>query len=98
MAAAPPVETSAWERWWYETGGVAGSEARPGTLRSMPASDRLALEMACHEETERRALEGDLHSLESAWREAEEIAAIADSLALPPRVEEWLARNRPDQP
>lgn len=40
----------------------------------------LALEMASHEEGERRALEGELHLLESAWREAEEIAAIADGL------------------
>ena len=44
---------------------------------------RLALEMASHEDTERRALEGELHLLESAWREAEEIAAIADGLLLP---------------
>jgi hypothetical protein len=40
----------------------------------------LALEMALHEETERRALQGELVLLESAWREAEEIAAIADAL------------------
>ncbi|HEV8214332.1 MAG TPA: hypothetical protein VGP95_00815, partial [Gemmatimonadaceae bacterium] len=44
---------------------------------------RLALEMASHEENERRALEGELHLLESAWRDAEEIAAIADGLLLP---------------
>jgi hypothetical protein len=42
--------------------------------------DALALEMALHEESERAALEGELTALESAWREAEEIAAIADSL------------------
>jgi hypothetical protein len=40
----------------------------------------LALEMALHEESERRALEGDLAELEAAWRAAEEIAAIADAL------------------
>jgi len=48
----------------------------------------LALEMALHEEQERRALEGELSALEAAWRDAEEIAAIADRLAtdavLPP--------------
>ena len=44
---------------------------------------RLALEMASHEESERRALEGELHLLEAAWRDAEEIAAIADGLLLP---------------
>jgi hypothetical protein len=40
----------------------------------------LALEMALNEASERRALEGELAALEAAWREAEEIAAIADSL------------------
>jgi hypothetical protein len=40
----------------------------------------LALEMALHEESERRALEGDLAELEAAWRHAEEIAGIADRL------------------
>ena len=45
----------------------------------------LALEMALHEETERRALDGELAMLEAMWREAEEIAAIADRLPdLPP--------------
>jgi hypothetical protein len=60
----------------------------------MPAADRLAPEMACHEEAERRALEGELKALEAAWREAEEIAGIADSLALPPGVNEVLARHQ----
>lgn len=40
----------------------------------------LALEMALHEESERRAMEGDLAELYAAWREAEEIAEIADRL------------------
>ena len=40
----------------------------------------LALEMALHEESERRALQGELAGLEAAWKEAEEIAKIADSL------------------
>jgi hypothetical protein len=44
----------------------------------------LALEMALHEESERRALEGELTLLEAAWRNAEEIAGIADRLALAP--------------
>jgi hypothetical protein len=51
--------------------------------RTAPASgELLALEMALHEEEERRALEGELTVLEAAWREAEEIAAIADRLAV----------------
>jgi hypothetical protein len=52
-------------------------------LFSVPAPRRLALEMALHEEAERRALQGELAELERAWREAEEIAAIADDLLLP---------------
>ena len=49
-------------------------------LANLPHEVRLALEMASHEETERRALEGELALLEDAWQEAEEIAAISDDL------------------
>jgi hypothetical protein len=51
--------------------------------RALVPEGALALEMALHEEQERRAMEGELTLLESAWREAEEIAAIADRLAAP---------------
>jgi len=46
--------------------------------------EALAFEMALHEEAERRALEGELAQLEAAWREAEEIADIADRLPSDP--------------
>jgi hypothetical protein len=49
-------------------------------LSLLPKEVRLAMEMATHEDSERRALEGELSLLEEAWREAEEIAAIADDL------------------
>lgn len=49
-------------------------------LPRLSRTDALALEMALQEEAERRALEGELAALEAAWREAEEIARIADSL------------------
>lgn len=52
---------------------------------------RLALEMASHEESERRAMEGELNILEQAWREAEEIAAISDDMFLPIGVTDTLA-------
>lgn len=55
---------------------------------------RLAFEMALHEEAERRAMEGELGELERAWREAEEIAAIADDLLVPVGVGETLERLR----
>ncbi len=45
---------------------------------------RLALEMALHDQQERRALEGELTLLEAAWKEAEALAAIADGLAFGP--------------
>ncbi|MHB1310808.1 MAG: hypothetical protein ACYC3L_02235 [Gemmatimonadaceae bacterium] len=40
----------------------------------------LALEMALQEQRERELLAGELLDLENAWREAEELARIADSL------------------
>lgn len=58
---------------------------------------RLALEMALHEEQERRALQGELLALEQAWREAEDIAKIADNLLVPESDEEWLRKQREAQ-
>ena len=52
----------------------------PGVLHAMPAHVRLALEMALHEDRERRAMEGELALLQRAWRDAEEIAKIADNM------------------
>lgn len=59
--------------------GAIGSEPRTA-LPKLPLVDRLALEMAADEDVERRAMQGELAELEAAWREAEEIAAIADNL------------------
>jgi hypothetical protein len=47
----------------------------------------LGIEMAVNEENERRALEDELALLELAWKDAEEIAAIADQLVIPPGVQ-----------
>lgn len=57
-------------------------------------ADWLALEMALHEESERAASLGDLATLELAWREADELAQIADNLLLPARVIERLQQWR----
>jgi hypothetical protein len=43
--------------------------------------------MAVHEEAEHLALDGELRALETAWRDAEEIAAIADGLFVPETVQ-----------
>ncbi len=64
-----------------------------GHIREMKRPTRLALEMALHEEQERRALEGELWILERAWREAEEIAAISDNLLLPADAEAFFHRH-----
>jgi len=54
----------------------------------LSSTERLALEMAVHEETERRVLEGELTVLEQAWRDAEEIARICDEELTPPKLYE----------
>ena len=59
------------------------TKARGLVIGELPTEVRLALEMAAHEETERRALDGELALLEEAWRDAEEVAAIADDMFLP---------------
>lgn len=56
-------------------------------LFALPGPQRLALEMALHEEAERAALAGELEQLEQAWRDAEEIAAISDTLLVPDSVD-----------
>ena len=56
----------------------------------MPKPTKPALEMALHEEQERRALEGELRMLEQAWKEAEEIAEISDNLFLPEGAGEFI--------
>lgn len=49
-------------------------------LLGLTQTERLALEIAVHEDAERNMIRTELVSLESAWREAEEIAAISDGL------------------
>jgi len=70
------------------------SPDRKITLKSLPVSVRLALEMSAHEASERRALEGELHLLQAEWKSAEEIAGIADDMFLPASVDEDLRRLR----
>ena len=76
------------------TGAGAQKQFDSGGLFRMPGPHRLALEMALHEEAERRAVEGELAELERAWRDAEEIAGIADSLLLPESVDASMDKIR----
>ena len=74
---------------------VLGYETHyPGALSTLQPRYRLALEMALHEESERRAMDGELAALEAQWREAEEIAHIADALVVLPSVEARLEKLR----
>jgi hypothetical protein len=65
-------------RSFWSRGGTGSEES--ALLHRIGDVDRLALEMAANEDAERVALEGELDELRDAWREAEEVAAIADRL------------------
>ncbi len=67
-----------------------------GKLSKIPAEIRLALEMVSHEDSERRALEGELYLLEEAWKDAEEIAGISDDLFLPEEISTRLGELKRD--
>ncbi len=63
-------------------------------LSSFDAPTRLALEMVANEASERRYLEGELKLLERQWRQAEELAAVADSLTVDEDAEAAFAKRR----
>jgi hypothetical protein len=93
-------------------GRVAGAAGRGRRRRShraqinaseafidrIPGPMLLAMEMAAHEDVERRAMEGELAILEAAWRQAEEIAAISDNLLTPANVDEEFRRLSAAEP
>ena len=84
------------ERFLMHTAEIDGYHDKrqvPGYINKMPKPTKLALEMALHEEQERRALEGELWQLERAWREAEEIAEISDNLFLPEGTEDFIREH-----
>jgi hypothetical protein len=80
------------------TGGFGnwkpGKDGKSLQLATMKVPHRLAVEMMLHEDRERAAMAGELKLLERQWREAEELAAIADTLALPESSDEDLGRLR----
>ncbi|HSJ14520.1 MAG TPA: hypothetical protein VK939_08895 [Longimicrobiales bacterium] len=93
QAAVREIERSSQPQRYLHDVALRNSAAPQG-ITALPATVRLALEMAAHEETERRALEGELAELERAWQDAEEIAAISDSLLLPGSVRRAFDRLR----
>lgn len=93
QAFTPPTVKRG-RRWDRGSNRSYFSEIPKNGLLALSRAHALALEMALHEEAERRAIEGELDELERAWREAEEIAGIADSLLLPESVDESMERIR----
>lgn len=81
--------------WSRTRSAIPDSEGR--LFRHLPRQTLLALEMATHEESERRALEGELALLEDAWRAAEEIAAISDDMFVSDDTRERLAVLKRDE-
>jgi hypothetical protein len=79
---------------FFDTAARMAMSRAKSKISALPESVRLALEMAAHEDSERRALEGELALLEQAWKEAEEVAAIADNMFLPTFVEDWMRNHR----
>ena len=94
LAATAPGRTKAWIAQRRGRWGRGSRDFTKYGLFSLPSAQRLALEMALHEESERRAMEGELEELERAWREAEEVAAISDNLLVPESVDEEFRRLR----
>ena len=100
--AVEMIEEARGPERFFASAAVEPGEKVPGfffptdgtRLIKQSAEIRLALEMAAHEESERRAFEGELEMLEAAWREAEEIAAIADSLLIPESVQNWIRNHK----
>ena len=72
--------------------GVLKLSKIPGVLHNLPLNQRLALEMALHEEQERRAMDGELAELEREWREAETIAGISDAMFESPLIDVKLSQ------
>lgn len=98
LEQAPSLETyfSLTARRAHHYSSIVWSERRGDTkVGYLPPTMLLALEMAAHEETEREAMHGELARLEDEWRDAEEIAAIADNMFMPDNVQKWIDERRP---
>lgn len=75
-------------------GWVRTLDWKGASVAALSPISRIALEMALHQEQERKALEGELVELNAAWRNAEEMAQISDNLLVPEEVEDKMADLR----
>ncbi len=85
--AGGPEHFARWATRQRRAWAARSSFGDTGDLNYIPVAARLAFEMALHEDSERRAMEGELSELAAAWEQAEAIAAIADRLVVPAAVE-----------
>jgi hypothetical protein len=97
-AAGGPSEFGKWAAGQRRVWGSRQTFGDTGDLQYIPEAARLAFEMAMHEDSERRALEGDLQLLDAAWRDAEQIAKIADDMFTPAVIESRLRQLRDGTP
>ncbi len=93
-AAAGLVDRSRSDNRLFGLVPKAGKTRFPFRLGHQGKELRLALEMAANEDAERVWLAGELLDLERAWREAEEIAQIADGLGLPSALDDQVHRMK----
>jgi hypothetical protein len=77
-AAAEALAVALTGRVFWGRGGIGSAARQP--LLGAPLADRLALEIAAHEDLERTALAESLAGLERAWRDAEALARVVDVL------------------
>ena len=76
----------------------AAQESGVSDLKHFPPDIRHALEMALHDESERKAMEGELDDLRAEWTVAEEIAQIADDMFLPESLTARMQQLKPGAP
>jgi hypothetical protein len=93
-SAGGPERMMSWAVGQRRAWGVKQTFGDTGDLGYIPRDARLAIEMAVHEDRERRALLGELAELERAWLEAEQVARIADQLLVPEHITQRLAALR----
>lgn len=93
-AAGGPDTFARWAAGQRHIWAAQQTQGDTGSLSHIPMAARLAFEMALNEDSEQRALAGELSILETAWRREEVVAAVADTLLIPPQVDARLAQMR----
>ncbi len=92
--AGGPDQFARWATMKRREWASKSSFGDTGDLAHIPVAARLAFEMSLHEDSERRAMDGELATLTRAWQEAAEIAGVADALAVPARVQAALTHMK----